>query len=388
MSRTWNKPWLTLVLFLLGAHPLWADKVYFVEPGKPKTYASGKVTEENPSYVKVVGGIPQEREIKSAIVTDVAYEAEDNIDEALKARVGEAAPGPDLASVLGLYEKALLKANPQTSKFLVCHFRYKIASLKARQAEDGVGDRAAAIAALQKFRADYPESRQIVPCLQALGRLLAAEGQSTKDVSDHFERLSKYAKDSPEIMQESSRLKSELLISEARSVLNRNPEEAKQRYAVAYDGLKKILDGLPPGGDPVGRLELELALAECLGGQEKFDEALKETNRLMEVAVASPDEAKRASVYLTRGDCYRMWGNARVNNNRGEAIKQYRKAMWEYLWVDVVYNKDVNQHARALYHLAEIFEKMDDGARAEACKDLLRKDRFKGSNYQRLVAGK
>jgi hypothetical protein len=67
--------------------------------------------------------------------------------------------------------------------------------------------------------------------------------------------------------------------------------------------------------------------------------------------------------------------------------------MWEFLWVDAVFNQDKAQHAKALYYLWQTFDKRGEASdpdRAQQCRDALINDRqFNGTEYQRLaVQGK
>ena len=61
-------------------------------------------------------------------------------------------------------------------------------------------------------------------------------------------------------------------------------------------------------------------------------------------------------------------------------------ALWAYLWVDVVYHQNRQEHAKALYHLYKLFKDRQDEAKAKQCKERLEKDKqFAGLEYQRLA---
>jgi len=70
------------------------------------------------------------------------------------------------------------------------------------------------------------------------------------------------------------------------------------------------------------------------------------------------DEVLRALGYNTLGDTY-------------QAEKRQRDAMWAYLWVDVVYNKEKSEHMKAMDRLAKLFDAMNDPDRAKQYKDKL-----------------
>jgi len=53
---------------------------------------------------------------------------------------------------------------------------------------------------------------------------------------------------------------------------------------------------------------------------------------------------------------------------------QHRDAMWDYLWVDVIYNQDREATARALYHLIGVFIALGDKDKADQTRDRLKKE--------------
>jgi hypothetical protein len=53
--------------------------------------------------------------------------------------------------------------------------------------------------------------------------------------------------------------------------------------------------------------------------------------------------------------------------------------------VDVVYNQDRVQHAKALYHLWDLFSKEGDASRAQECREALMAPEFAGLEYQKRV---
>src|SRR5436190_526148 len=70
------------------------------------------------------------------------------------------------------YEGLLKNAAVQNSKALKRHFEYKIALLTTARADDGPEPHQRAVAALEKFKKDHPDSWQLVPLTRLLGRLL------------------------------------------------------------------------------------------------------------------------------------------------------------------------------------------------------------------------
>jgi predicted Zn-dependent protease len=76
-------------------------------------------------------------------------------------------------------------------------------------------------------------------------------------------------------------------------------------------------------------------------------------------------------------------------NVLGELYESQNKredALWQYLWVDVLYNQDSEEQARALYHLSKLFKDVrNDDAMAQRMRDKLQDPRFAGTEYQRLA---
>src|SRR5262249_32873612 len=100
-------------------------------------------------------------------------------------------------------------------------------------------------------------------------------------------------------------------------------------------------------------VRVEIYLAACKG---KSDLSGAE-KRLQTVIRSDVEPDVKALAYNTLGDCYRA-------NNR------FEDAFWQYLWVDQEYTQDREEHAKALYHLSILFDKVKKmPARAQACRD-------------------
>ena len=85
------------------------------------------------------------------------------------------------------------------------------------------------------------------------------------------------------------------------------------------------------------------------------------------------DKSLKAVAYNTLGQCY-------------YDSDQLKEARWEFLWVDVVFNQDKSEHAKALYYLSKIFDQLNEPERAQDCRDALLQDRaFAGMEWQRLA---
>src|SRR5262249_26618625 len=92
---------------------------------------------------------------------------------------------------------------------------------------------------------------------------------------------------------------------------------------------------------------------------------------LRQIIKETTDKSVKAVAYNALGEIYFQ-------------AAAYKEARWEFLHVDVLYNQDRNEHARALYYLSQTFDKLGDAERAKECRETLIGDRqFAGLEWQR-----
>jgi predicted Zn-dependent protease len=120
--------------------------------------------------------------------------------------------------------------------------------------------------------------------------------------------------------------------------------------------------------DRIG-MRARVAEAECLAAAGKTADANK---LLHDMLKDSTDKGLKAMAYNTLGKNHFKQG-------------QFKEALWEFLWVDVVYNQDKNEHAKALYYLSQVFDKLGDRDRAQECREALNDRQFAGLEFQRLA---
>jgi tetratricopeptide (TPR) repeat protein len=345
------------------------DRVEYYDRAKnsQRTSRTGTITREDPARLVIRTGLSQkvDLDIAAGDIIDVTYDGEPA--ETREARVAERSKDFDRA--LRLYQEAAKKA-PPGNKHLQAHLRFKVAKLLVRNVEAGQhAARLPATETLQRFQRDFPDSRHIIECLDLLSRLLLMEGKSTQEVVEAFGLLKRKYAEHPEITSRCDLFTSQLQLQEAQNLLKDQPELARQKYAAAEKFLRTML----PNADKRTGLDIRIRLAECqtvLGQKEK---ALQDLDAILQEAA---DDRTRAAAHLGRGSCYRL--------NR-----QWREAMWEYLWVDVVYYQDTEQHAEALYYLHQVFEAQGDAERAKQCRERLQNEqRLKDTRYQKLLAAR
>jgi len=115
-----------------------------------------------------------------------------------------------------------------------------------------------------------------------------------------------------------------------------------------------------PAGAPKDRLAI-FQLAQKHGDDPNPDAGVK----AIEAEIAkTKDPIVRATGYSMIGELYL-------------AKDKPRDAMWQFLWVEVVYNQDRDEMLKALVRLGESFRQQGDDDRAKAYRDKVR--RFRGS---------
>jgi hypothetical protein len=371
MKRRWIMSCLAVVVIPLTALAQdRADEVPFLDrtqKNNPRTTRRGSIVTETPAKVTILTGLNKTRmEIPVADIIDVKYDGEPA--EMSQARAAEGRRAFDQA--LQFFKDAKKNA-PGGNKLLQAHLQFKIAKLEALASETGSGGaRVAAIDALRAFRSANPDGRQIVECLDLLSRLLTLEGKSNQEVVDGFRLLkTKYA-ENKEIASKCDLFESQLLLLEGQLLLRDKPEEGKKKYAEAQTKLQAML----PNADKASALEMRVSLAECKAALGQTAEALKDLDAIFREA--GEDARLRAAAHLGRADCYRL-------------ANQPKEAMWDYLWVDVVFNQDREQNAKALYYLAEMFDRQNDVAKAKETRERLQNDpRLRDTRYQKMTAAR
>jgi hypothetical protein len=235
------------------------------------------------------------------------------------------------------------------------HTEFKIASILARMAEDDPTQQEVAVKALTQFKTDYDKSWQIGRVGQLLARLQIARGDMKAAMAtfDEFARR----EDLPDALRQ------EFELAGIRALLNAdNFADAERKLAALAQALAK---------DDPQRARVEIYLAACKAKSNLVDAE----KRLATIIHSDADPAVKGLAYNTLGDCYRL-------NNRLD------DAFWQYLWVDQEYSQDREEHAKALYYLSTLFDKLKNRPdRAKACLDrLLSGDLFAGTEYQKLAA--
>ncbi len=142
----------------------------------------------------------------------------------------------------------------------------------------------------------------------------------------------------------------------------------KGKHADALPKLTRLVSALPNNSDV--RMRARLAEAQCTAATKQLATAVEKVKAILN---ETKDNKFRGRAYNTLGLCY-------------YESKDYQKAVWQFLWVDVIYNHDKEEHAKAVYYLWQSFKKLGELDRAQRFYNSLRTDtQFVGTLYRRLA---
>jgi tetratricopeptide (TPR) repeat protein len=230
-------------------------------------------------------------------------------------------------------------------QYKICEILFLIAREEPAQADP-------ATAALTAYKGRFASGWEIVPALKMLGQLLEEKGD-TQAASQAYAELSALPDVPKKVKQEGDMLAVRVLLRGG-------------QYADAEKRLKELQLDLPPN-DPQ-RTYADVCLVQAQLAQGNLDQI---EPRLQAALKATSDPAVRAVAHNLLGDYYRVKG-------------QLDPAFWNYLRVDVLYNQDREETAKALYHLSKLFDKAKkDLGRAEDCLRRLKGPEFAGTAFQR-----
>jgi predicted negative regulator of RcsB-dependent stress response len=341
------------LLLTAGSFARAQDEIrYYDRAKKAEATVTGSITDESPSRVAYKPGtVAGTKEVPAADVIEVTYQVraayrpdyrgavtkEKTLDKAADRKKA-------LAELIKEYQTLIPKlgdAKSPEAKFARRHMEYKVAQLTGRLAEEDRGEVDAAIEALTRFKKQHADGWQITHAVRQLARLQIDKGDFDA-ARQAYEELAKLPGISREARQEA-----ELLVAQALA--------KGKKFAEAEKMLQAALANLPK--DDPQRDRASVYLAECQAATGKFDSAVKELRAILD---RSNDPTLKAVAHNALGDTF-------LANN------QPRDAMWEYLWVDVIYYQDKQEHARAVSQLVKVFEQLKDDAHAKQYRELLLK---------------
>ena len=357
-----------LAAFVFGSGVLWAtDKVYFQEPGKKKfEIAEGKIVAESPSGLKIAikagtKDIPTTQILRVEYDSSVGRLTFSNPDvkreNASKAGAKAVDKAKGLSDALFGYQTLANDDKLTGIAPIQRYLRYRIAQTMALQALDDSTKRDAAIAALVEYKSKFADGWEIVPALQTLASLQVDKGDADA-AAQTYSALAEVSGIAPEMKLHGQLQASRLLLRAG-------------KFADAERTLRQVETRLS-ANDPqrtfvsVYLIQAHIAQKGNLDGIDK---------KLEQVVRTTKDTSLLALAHNALGDYYR-------------AKKDDERAFWEYCKVDLLYDRDKEEHAKALYNLSKLFGRAprNDLDRAKECLTRLKSSAFDGTLYQRLTA--
>lgn len=355
---------VVLSLLTTASGALGQEKVrFFDRKAKPPKEVTiiGLIQEESPARIRIkpTRGEPRTIPVNNDLI-DVDYQVPNLLSqdyrkahnqelEFLKPTATPADKNVALTEAISLYQKLYPQLKDDKLKR---HTQFKIAKLQANQAELDSAHVPAAIDKLAAFKRDHPDSWQITSAARLLAGLYAAK-KDWDNALKTYQDLTKTPGVSSEIIQECDLAVAQILV---------RAEKFDQAVAKLTELEKTV-----PAGTPQA-IRLQITKASCLAATNKIDEAIKQ---LEDIVKKTTDKDLVAAAYNAMGDCY-----------RNAIPPQPRAAMWDYLYVDLIYSQNPKEHAKAVFHLARIFREFNDDKRAKIYEEKLGKE-FAGVDFDR-----
>jgi len=320
------------------------DKVERRDKKAGSINVSGKILEESAAGVRIKPqGLGKEETIPSSDIVRVTY-----ADMPANASLALGKLAPDEANrnypvLLKGYEgvQALpeLKSAPPGARRYI---DYRVASLRA-YAADGDEQLKEAAKGLADFAAANPDSWEYPHAVRQLARLQADMGDYAA-AAKTFETLKAAPNLPAEFRQEAIAALIDLAFQ-------------SEDYPAGEARIKEVLADAKTSGPLKARADLYQLGIE--GAKGDLAAAVK---RIEDAIAKASDPSLKALAYNVLGDVYL-------------AHKQRRNAMWSYLYVDLIYNQDRGEHAKALTRLIKIFDLEKDEEKVKLFKEKLARSR-------------
>jgi tetratricopeptide (TPR) repeat protein len=346
-------PLLTMLIWSLSFSWLWADVITLKSDKKP---VFGTVQSENAKGIVLEGG----RQIPAGDIIDIKYDkkaGDPTINLYYIALDKEAVLekskdlSNNLETAVSSYANLLKQIPKEASQDLVRrNVEFRIAYLRGRLAVEFGRFPNTALDSLKEFKDKHKDSWQISQCLQKLAELQVAQ-RKFADAEKTYTELSQ-APVAEEVKQGAELEAAKL------SMKTEKYDVASARFQALAEKLGKK--------NAVANKAIVLQ-TECLAKSGKIDEANKLLRQLLKEA---EDKDLKALAHNALGE------------NLFEQ-KKYKEARWEFLWVDVVYNQDPEEHAKALYYLWKVFKELNEPEmRIQEVFDTLMNPQFSKTKYQ------
>jgi len=326
---------------------------------------------ESTAGVQVVGaGKKVTQTVPASDVVRIEYSSLKNVSRDTYAQANQLDAGPDAAKTVAAFADLILKAgpnsDPKTKRVLA--FRRLMAAVRANDTEPDDAKFATAAAALATeltaFSRTYAKNWECWPAAATAARLLnelrkpADAAQVSKELGDNPDLTPQLRADA-RLLEVGYQLMTPgrgavAALAEVRKAESTLTPRQKDELAI-YTAVLAL-----PAPEPVPpNLPPEEATKAAAAAGKKIRDAAASVETLIGKA---KDPAARAAGYNALGETY-------LKHNL------LRDAMWSYLWVDVVYNQDQDEHVKAVGRLVLIFKATGDEEREKVFRDRLLKSR-------------
>jgi tetratricopeptide (TPR) repeat protein len=314
---------------------------------------SGDVTDVSKTEVTVKVKTPKEETIKVPANDVQSISWTGDPPEANVARSDDA--GGRYQRAIDGYQKSL-QTSKATNPLAKVDLEYGVTRATARLALTDAARVDDAVKKLEEFRAKHGDHYRHYEAVGLLGQLYLAKKDFVKAQSA-FDTLAKAP-------WKESQLAAKIAIGRLM--------QADNKTDAALDAFDAVIGQSADGRQEESlRQEATLGKSQVLILQKKYDEAQNLLKQVIEKA--DPNDAKvMAEAYLRLGDCLREQGKD-------------KDAIWEYLHVEVLFTSEKALRAEALFHLARLFERTGQKAKASDMRDLLESEDFKNTEWARQL---
>jgi len=240
-------------------------------------------------------------------------------------------------------------------QFLVRAANFGTVSSLARIAQRDASRVDEAIKSLEDFRKANPDSRFHYTLHETLGQLQLSKGNSA-EAGAAFAELAKAPW--PDLKLKASNYEGRILIAG-------NQLDA----AIAkFNGVAESAGDTAE--EKIRRFEALLGKAECLVKQKMHEDAEKILKQVIDSA-SGEESALHATAFSFLGDVQRETGKP-------------KEAILSYLYVDLLYSGERNEHAKSLCYIALLWDQLGRADRAEDARSRLKKD-YPNSPWVKVV---
>ena len=322
---------LSTLASLALASTLKADTVELIKKATVKATGGqikGTISAESPTEVKINGqSVPVDQ------IASVSYDGQPPSYTLATTRESNG----NHAEAADFFKKAAAEASGKT--FLVRAAQYGRAHALAELAISSPTRATEAVTELEAFIKANPSSRQLGPALESLARISLQQGNIARAES----ALNDLSKEVPWAADRAAILKARVL-------------GRQNKYAEAIASLDKLISAAPAKSSK--SFEAKLAKAEALAGKKQYDAAEKLVKDVIK-EVPPEEAASQAMAHNTLGDCYRSAGRP-------------KDALFEYLETDILFDKDKEQHQKALAQIAQTWRDLKQDGRADEALERLK----------------